>query len=208
MQITAIKAAVKTQGRFNIFVDGKYSFSLDEMQLISTGIRLGRDYTAEELEQLQRESAFGKAYARALEYVYRRPRSEKELRDYAWRKQWEPAMTERVIDRLRQKGHVDDAKFAAAWVRHRAMGKPTSARKVQMELRQKGVTDDLINQALAGEDSFDETAALRQLLAKKYSRYPDPQKRIAYLVRQGYGFEAVKQAIADYEADLAQPDSL
>ncbi|MBL8158916.1 RecX family transcriptional regulator [Candidatus Saccharibacteria bacterium] len=195
MKITAIKAAVKTQGRYNIFVDGAYNFSLDEFQLIHLGVRLGREYTEAELEQLKEESVFGKAYARALEYIMRRPRSEKELRDYAWRKQWDPALADRVIERLRAKGHVDDATFAQAWVRHRALGKPISTRKLQMELRQKGVADEHVTAALAVDKDFDEKDALRRLVAKKRARYPDRQKFLAYLMRQGYGYDDVKSAV-------------
>lgn len=195
MKITAIKAAVKTIGRFNVFVDGAYSFSLDESQIITTGIRVGREYTEAELTHLKEESEFGKAYGRALQYVFRRPRSEKELRDYAWRKGWEPPMTERVMNRLRDKGYLDDAKFADAWVRHRAMGKPMSARRLRLELRQKGLAPELIEQALDKDDTFDEHTALRTLVAKKRSRYTDEQKFIAYLVRQGYSYDDVKTVL-------------
>ncbi len=201
MKITAIKAAVKTKGRFNIFVDGAYKFSLDELQLVSTGVRTGKEYTEAELTTLLEESAFGKAYARALEYIMRRPRSEKELRDYAWRKKWEPAMTERVIARLFEKRHLDDAAFAVVWVRHRSLGRPTSLRKLRLELRQKGIAEEHVETALATGDGFDEKDALQRLVDKKRARYPDPQKFIAYLMRQGYSYDAVKRALSDQPAD-------
>lgn len=195
MKITAIKAAVKTPGRFNIFVDGKYSFSLDESQILSTGIRIGKEYTEAELEALKDESAFGKAYARALEYIMRRPRSIKEMRDYAWRKQWEKPITERVMNRLVEKGYLNDTKFAESWVRHRALGKPMSERKLRLELKQKGVAEDIINEVLAQNEEFDELAGLKQLVAKKRARYSDEQKFIAYLARQGFSFDDIKQVL-------------
>ncbi len=197
MKITAIKAAIKTAGRYNIFVDEKYAFSLDESQVLSTGIRVGREYTENELESLKDESTFGKAYARALEYIMRRPRSIKELRDYAWRKQWEKPMAERVINKLIDKGYLDDAKFAEAWVRHRALGKPMSERKLRLELKQKGVSDDIANDALQTDEDFDELAALRQLVLKKRQRYDDEQKLIAYLARQGFGFDDIKTVLSE-----------
>lgn len=195
-KITAIKAAVKTQGRFNIFVDGKYSFSLDELQLINTGIRIGKEYTESELEQLKDESAFGKAYARALDYVIRRPRSVKEMNDYAWRKKWEPALRDRVIAKLTVKGYLNDAKFADFWVRNRALGKPISSRKLQLELKQKGIPQEIITAALAETEDFDELASLKRLIEKKQARYDDEQKLIAYLMRQGYKYDDIKAALA------------
>lgn len=197
MKITAIKAAVRTGGRFNIFVDGKYSFSLDESQLLGSGVRTGKEYTEAEILSLKDESTFGKAYARALDYIMRRPRSEKELRDYAFRKQWEPGLRDRVIAKLQTKGYLNDASFAEAWVRHRAMGKPMSERKLRLELKQKGVAGDTVESVLAKDDEFDETHALKRLIDKKRGRYADEQKLIAYLMRQGFRYDAIKEALND-----------
>lgn len=197
MNITAIKAAVRTKGRCNIFVDGKYSFSLDELQLVGSGIFMGRELTEAELTNLKDESAFGKAYARALEYIMRRPRSVKELREYAWRKQWEPDLAKRVMERLKRKGYLDDAKFAEVWVRHRAMGRPISLRKLRAELMQKGITEGTINQALQGSD-FNEQSALINLIAKKrkLARFQDDQKLMQYLAGKGFSFDDIRAAMA------------
>ncbi|HEX6258119.1 MAG TPA: RecX family transcriptional regulator, partial [Candidatus Saccharimonadales bacterium] len=190
--------AVKTRGRFNVFVDGVYSFSLDEMQLLESGIKRGQQVSDQALNSLKEESLFGKAYARMLEYIFRRLRSEKELRDYAWRKQWPPELTEQLLARLRQKGYVDDAKFAAAWVRSRQATKPTSRRKLQLELKQKGVDGSIIQVALEDE-SHDEYAELRRIVQKRHKRYDDEQKFIAYLARQGFSFDAIKTVLSEAE---------
>jgi len=194
-KVTAIKAAVKTAGRYNIFTNGTYSFSLSESQLVSSGVRVGKEYTEAEIEALKHESVYGKAYARALEYIMRRPRSLKEMHDYARRKQWEPAIAERVMQRLVERGYLDDAKFADSWVRHRSLGKPISERKLRLELKQKGVSEELVQQALVQSDEFNESDALKRLVAKKRSRYDDPQKLIAYLARQGFRFDDIKNAL-------------
>ena len=197
MKITAIKAQVKNQERVSIYIDGTYNFSLDQGQLLSARLYVGRELTDEELAQLKDESAFGKALGRALDYIMRRPRSMKEVHDYAWRKQWEPMMRDRVIARLTEKGYIDDAKFADVWVRHRALGKPISERKLRMELKQKGVAEDIINAALEKDEEFDEQEALKRLIEKKRSRYPDEQKLIAYLMRQGYRYDDIRSALEE-----------
>ena len=197
-KVTSIKAAVKTKGRYNIFIDGEYSFSLAETQLIESGIKIGRELTPEELVGLKDESIFGKAYARALEYIFRRLRSEKELQDYAWRKQWPEELTQKVLKRLTEKGYVNDGEFAKAWVRSRQATKPTSRRKLLLELRQKGVANDHIEQALQ-DNEHDEHHELRQIVQKRRKRYTDEQKLIAYLARQGFGFDAIKQVLQESE---------
>lgn len=198
MKVTALKAAVKTRGRINVFIDDTYSFSLDESQLLGSGLRIGRELTEAELTHLKDESIFGKAYGRALDFIMRRPRSIKELRDYGWKKQWPKELTERVIEKLSTKGYLNDQRFAEAWVRHRAMGKPISQRKLKLELQQKGVAEEFVHAALVDEQSeFDETTALRRLIEKKRSKYGDEQKLIAYLARQGFAYDDIKQALTE-----------
>ena len=85
MLITKISPAVKTEGRYNVFVDGKYSFSLDEVQLAALALRKNMEIDEQQLDQLKSESSFGKNYIRALDLVSRRPRSQREIRDYAFR---------------------------------------------------------------------------------------------------------------------------
>jgi regulatory protein len=67
-------------------VDGVYRLSLDVWQVTELGLRNGAEVTEEELAKWEEESAFGKLYARVLEYTMIRPHSAKEIRDYLWRK--------------------------------------------------------------------------------------------------------------------------
>ena len=80
MKITGITSQTKNDNRVNVMVDGAYRFSLDIFQLSDLGIRVGKEYTEEELLELESESQFGKLYARTLEYCLMRPHSAKEVR--------------------------------------------------------------------------------------------------------------------------------
>ena len=77
MQITKVAPAAKTPGRYNVFVDGQYSFSLDEVQLVQSGIHSGLEIGDEQLANFRNESEFGKNYIRAIDLISRRLRSEK-----------------------------------------------------------------------------------------------------------------------------------
>lgn len=206
-RITALKVQLRDKDRVNVFVDGKYSFSLDITQVAELGIKTGAEYTVEELAELENESQFGKLYTRSLEYVLIRPRSQRELRDYLYRKTRDtrtkmgtikkgvsPELTERVFNRLLEKGYLDDEKFARFWVENRNTRKGTSLRKLQSELTAKGVERSIIERALQDTDRSD-TDELQKIILKKASRYSDEQKLMAYLVRQGFSYDDVKQAI-------------
>jgi len=207
MKITALKTQLRDKDRVNVFVDGKYSFSLDITQVAELGIKTGAEYSAEELTELENESQFGKLYTRSLEYALIRPRSQREMRDYLYRKTRDtrtktgtikkgasPELTERVFNRLFEKGYINDEKFATFWVENRNVRKGSSIRKLQTELQAKGVDRSVIEQTLETSDRSD-SEELRKIIAKKASRYDDEQKFMAYLMRQGFRYDDVKEAL-------------
>ena len=207
MKITGITAQQKDKNRVNVMVDGKYRFSLDVFQVVEIGIRVGREYTDEELTELETESQFGKVYARALEYCLMRPHSAKEVRDYLYRKTRDTRtktgdikkgisseITARVFGRLVEKGYIDDEKFTRYWVENRNLSKGASKRKLQVELRAKGVEPSIIERFL-DESPRSDIDELQKIIAKKRRRYPDEQKFMMYLARQGFNYDTIKQAL-------------
>ena len=193
MKITAIKAQVKREGRYSIFVEEKYAFSLSAEALLDARLVTGQELSQVKLTEYKRLSQEDKAYSLALAYVARRMRSEGELRDYFRRKQYAPELGEQIIEKLRRLGFVDDTEFARRWVENRRLLKATSTKKLRLELRQKRIADDIIRGALAEEEA-DEREALRDLIEKKrkQTRYQDDQKLIAYLARQGFSYGDIK----------------
>lgn len=207
MKITAITAQTKNQNRVNVMVDGVYRFSLDIFQLSDLGVRVGKEYTEQELIDLETESQFGKTYARALEYCLMRQHSAKEVRDYLYRKTRDtktktgsvkkgvsPEVTTRVFDRLVEKGYVNDESFARYWIENRNMTKGVSRRKLTAELRSKGVDQSIIDRFFQETSRSDEDE-LQKVIAKKRPRYPDEQKFIQYLMRQGFRYDDIKDAL-------------
>lgn len=200
MKISAIKMQVKRAGRYSIFVDDKYAFSLSEGALLDQKIYIGQEVTPEQLAAYKDTSVFDKAYGNTLAYVARRLRSEWELRDYFRRKAIDEDAGEQILERLRGFGYVSDLKFARSWVDNRRAIKSVSKRRLIMELRQKHVPDDVVQQVLA-EDETTDLDTLRQLVAKKrqQSRYQDSQKLMQYLARQGYGYDDIKRVLQGTE---------
>ncbi len=199
MNITKISPAVKTEGRYNVFVDNEFSFSLDEVQLVKLGLKKGDEIDETQLYDLKNESNFGKQYIRAIDLISRRLRSEREIRDYAWRKQWTKDNTDRVIGRLQERGYLNDEKFAESFVRSRANTRNFSARRMKVELQKKGIKPEIIAKTMAISDDYDEMAALNTLITKRRNKYDDERKFIAYLARQGFSYDDIKSALAEHD---------
>lgn len=215
MKITAITAQARNPDRVNISIDGAYRFSLDIFQVTELGVRVGKEYTEGEVAELAEESTYSKLYTKSLEYSMLRPHSAREMRDYLWRKT-RPAkyktrageikeregvdetIAARVLARLTEKGYIDDEKFARWWVENRQVAKGTSRRKLKAELAAKGISPAIIEAAFmeTGRNDQDELA---KIIAKKRRRYPDEQKFLQYLARQGFRFEDIKEALSKQE---------
>lgn len=198
MKITAIKQQVKRQDRYSVYVDGKYLFSFSENELIASGLRINQELSESELAALKDRAVQDKAYDRALNLISHRPRSEWELRDYLKRKDYDEDVSKAVVDRLRDRGFVNDADFARRWVETRRLLKSTSRRRLSQELRQKHIASDIVDQVLAADET-NEPDILRDLIERKRKqlKYQDNLKLMQYLSRQGFNYDDIKSAIEE-----------
>ena len=201
LKITDIRQGVKNPERVNVFINGKFGFSLDIAQAVDLKIKVGREITAEELGEYKKQSDFGKLYQRTLEWVLMRPRSEKEVRDYLCKKIYEKKIEEEyinlIVEKLCSKGYLDDTKFAEYYVENRFVKKGISRKRLRMELVKRGVDTEIIEQVLDGRNDEEE---ILKIIAKKRAKYDD-EKLIAYLCRQGFPYQLAQSLVANHEKD-------
>ena len=196
MKITKITQQVKRADRYSIFVDEKYSFSLSENALLESKIHSGQELTKEQIGEFKKLSADDKIYNRTLRYVAMRPRTQWEVETYLMRKGGAPDLIEQIVNKLSKIDLINDEKFARAFIADRKLLRPTSRRKLIMELRKKHIDNDVIEAALA-EDTPNEQATLAEVIARKrrQTKYQDDVKLMQYLARQGFGYEDIKSAL-------------
>jgi regulatory protein len=222
MKITDITSQIKNPDRVNIHVDGKYLFSLDIFQVTQLGLKVGRVFEQQELDEWKNESEFGKLYSRALEYTMLRQHSAKEIRDYLWRKTRttkvksrttgeirdregvSKEIADRVYERLLEKGYVDDERFTRYWLENRRVRTGASKRKLVNELRAKGVEQRIIDALLPSSERND-TDEIDKIIAKKRAKYDD-QKLMQYLARQGFDFDLIKEKINEAQYQESETD--
>lgn len=200
MNITDIKQQEKLKGRYSIFVDDKYAFSLSDTALLDAKLTVGQELTQDELAAYKQMSTDDKLYGQVLRYLAIRSRSRWEIETYFKRKNVSSETAEKIFTKLQQLGLVDDKKFAKSWVENRRLLKPTSKRRLQLELKQKRISQDVIDEVLS-EDETDETTVLKELITRKrkQAKYQDNEKLMAYLSRQGFNYGDIKDALEDRE---------
>jgi regulatory protein len=196
MKITALKQQIKNPERVSIFVDNKYEFSLSLDELVKYKLKNNQEFDKHDIKKFKKISADGKLRGRALEWLMNRPHSEREFRDYLYRKKAEPEQIESLVVEFTEKGYLDNTKFAA-WFTELQARRGKSDRAIRSELFKKGIGREAVDQTLE-EGAGDETARLKATIDKKskLSRYKnDPQKLAKYLTSQGFSWQAVKEEL-------------
>ena len=197
MKITKLSAQVKNLDRVNVFLDGKYSFSLTIDQVLEYKVKKDLEIDEQDVKKFEKLSLDGKLRQRALEWLMIRPHSEKEVMDYFRRKKVDSEQARAWLDEFILRGYQSDKSFARWWIDQRR-AKQKSQQFIRQELRQKGV-DTAIIQSFLLEESVTDKSALMMLIEKKQkqTKYQDSQKLTTYLVRQGYRYSDVVDALAD-----------
>lgn len=109
---------------------------------------------------------------------------------------------ELVVERLIDKGYLDDEKFAAYYIENRYVRRGVSHRRLKVELQKKGVDPEIINRLLS-QEARDENQEIMKMIAKKRQKYDD-NKLVNYLVRQGFGYQLAKEAVEQYKEDSVE----
>ncbi|MBA7564161.1 Regulatory protein RecX [subsurface metagenome] len=197
-KITAIRAGKGRRKRINLFLDGKFSVSLEADVLVKENLQVGQELSAEELETLTRTNHFQRCLNAATHYLGYRPRSESEIRQRLYQRGFDGDSVEAVIAQLKEQGLVDDIAFAQFWKDNRESFSPRSQWLTRSELRRKGVADDIIDQVVESVDDGD--SAYRAALSKAHNLslvdYQEFRRRLGgYLKRRGFGYEVTNRTV-------------
>ncbi|MGY4709861.1 recombination regulator RecX [Mycolicibacterium sp. CBM1] len=110
------------------------------------------------------------AHAACLRLLTVRSRTRSELAGQLDKRGYPESVIAAVLDRLATVGLIDDADFAEQWVRSRRARAGKGKRALAAELRNKGVDDDVIAEALDGIDAAAERERAEQLVEQKLRR--------------------------------------
>lgn len=156
------------------------------------------DLAAQHEAAAEQDARYRQALDRALRLLAQREHSVQELSAKLRAKGVDAAMAALVVDDLRGRGLQSDARFAEAFV-HSRVGKSQGPVLIREELRQRGIDDALVEQALgaAGEDWL---ALARMTRAKKFGDdLPGDRqewgRQARFLARRGYPADLVYRVL-------------
>jgi len=117
---------------------------------------------------------YEKARQKALRYLAYRGRSVKEVQSKLAEQGFDDSVVKKVVDRFCDLGYLDDRNFARQWARSLAAHRLWGDRKIEASLREKGISRDLIQEAIAGaREEKGQRCAIQDLVEKRLRREPE-----------------------------------
>lgn len=141
-----------------------------------------------------------KAYNYAIKYL-KNIKTKKDVYDYLIRKGFTDEETSEVCDYIEEVGLVDDDLYVKFFVEDSFRIKNKGARKIVYELKQRGIDDNKINEAIeeASDMQYDalKEAYERKLEATKSEtdQYKRKNKIIRFLISRGFDYSDIKDIV-------------
>lgn len=201
--IGKITSIVRQQGdkhRASIFIEEEFAYGVNEQTIEQFRLRKGDCIDPEKADKILDFDYWIDAKRVALRYLNHRSRSEKEIRKRLEKEEIPEEIIERVLSFLRDYELVNDEAWSRAYTNDRLRRKLVSSRQLEVELRQKGVNQEIIEktlQDLSKEESDDDRAL--KAAEKRWPRLmkEEPPKRkqklYSYLASRGFSFEVIKR---------------
>lgn len=189
-KITDIVPQKRNKTRVSLFIDGDFFCGMERITVLEHRLKIGDEVSEQKLRAAVFDSEVTAAFEKAMRYLGPRARTEKELRTFFYGKGFAADVAERAMQKLQGYGYVDDAAFAQSYIEgHRVR---YGAKKLAAELRQKGVSEQVAQDALEGLDQSADALAV----ARKYLRTHAPNrfKLRGYLYGKGFSSDAIDAA--------------
>ncbi|MBQ8203958.1 MAG: regulatory protein RecX [Clostridia bacterium] len=193
---------------YKITLSDNSSFLVDCDVCEAIPIVTGKELSKEEITDILKTSDYERAKSRALWFLDRGDRTEKSLYEKLVAAKISPEQCARAIARLKELGLIDDRRYAKNYA-ERCIESNISKRETYGKLMQKGVPKDIIREVLE-ETQVDEVSQITALIKKKYANKLDSRentaKVVAALMRKGFSYPAVKEALRAYGEELEYID--
>lgn len=198
MKITEVSPQKNNPQRVNVYADGDYVFSLDEVDALVMGIKPGREITDQDLKNCLFESQFSKAKSKAMEILSRKPLSKQMLADELQKKEYDEVVIAEVINEFESLGYLDDYNYAMLYIEY-AASKIWGEKKIRYELGGKGVDPNTIEDAICASQ-LPGTEEIAELIKQKYAGEDTndikvKQRIFRFFASRGFDFSLVEKAL-------------
>ena len=174
MIITELKFNKK--GTFDIFVDDQYICDIDDETVYKMSIKKGDEVSDEFIEELKHLSQVQGAKRAGARLLTASMKSRYDFEMKLVQKGYSRDAVRQAADFFEEKGFLNDAAYAKAYVADARSLKKQGAAKIRMSLKSKGISGDIIDELLADTDESEEEN-LKALVEKEFAKMPVRDKK-------------------------------
>ncbi|MBC8596109.1 regulatory protein RecX [Qingrenia yutianensis] len=195
MKITDITPQKNNKNRVSVFVDGKYSFSLDDTDMVRLKVKIGSEITENEIEIFNKECNLSKARMRLMQVINRKAASRKMLFDDLAKHGYDREIIDIALDEFERLGYIDDEVFALEYAKSAYSFKRHGKIRIVSDLTHKGVPREIAQNAVDDLDT-DERSNIEEIIRERFmhidfSDYKEKQRVVRYFASRGFNFSDI-----------------
>lgn len=195
------------QNKIHISIDGEYLLTVDENFWFDSGYASGDEIGNEELTAFQKAAGSRLAFNSAMYSLDLRDHSVREMRNKLNRR-FEPEAVDSAIEKLVELGLLNDERYAENFARGLFEHKKYGKNRIKSELFRRGIDSEIINNVISDIFEAEETDNVKRIVdiinKKYYNKMNDENSRrkvFAALMRLGYGYSDIRQAMSEFSDD-------
>jgi regulatory protein len=194
--ITAITVQKKHTDRFAIYLDGVFAFGLAKK--FAENLAVGQSLSENTVTQLRKKDELEAACKTLDHFIGYRERSETEVYKRLIKGGYQEETIRSAINRFKEMGLLNDLHFARNWVNDRIILKPRGRRLLKLELQQKGITPEGVEEALRDiapdEELAHAAARSHSRRLEKLDQRTFTERLRSFLLRKGFSFDTATDA--------------
>ncbi|MGM9978089.1 MAG: recombination regulator RecX [Clostridium sp.] len=199
--ITEISVQKKNKNRCNIYIDNVFAFGVSNELIYKENLKVGMIVDEEKLKKIAYEENLINCKETALKIIERSYKTKKEMIKRLLEKGYALEEVNETLKFLEEYNFINDESYTKAFINDRT--KTQGKQKIKYALKNKGVSDEIIEEELSKLDMEKEKENANILALKKYNilikresdKYKLKEKIIRFLISRGYNYEVAKDAV-------------
>ena len=198
MLIQEIK--LKTKNNPNVFAVSTDvgEFVLHSDAIVKFGIKIG-EIDSDAFDKALQESAEIIAMNVTMKYISSKVKTEKQIKDYLYKKEFERPIIDKVIDKLKEYKIIDDKMYAEMYIRSNVN---FSKNKIKQKLHSFGVKNDMVEDVT---NNFDDLESCKYNAQKFMRNKENTKDNIEKLIRRlsylGFNWDAISSVVNQYRSN-------
>ena len=188
--------------KYRIFLDGESAFAVYKGELSRYHLEEGAVLPPEVYEELVNRVLKKRATLRAMHILERTDKTEAQLRRKLEESEYPKEAVESAIAYVTSYGYLDDRRYAEHYIEWKKQGKGKA--RLKMELVQKGISREIIEEVLESTDFGETREMIRQIILKKRKtdipmNEKEKQRLYGFLMRKGFSSSDILAVMREEE---------